>query len=58
MKHFTKKNEYITLLHSDDMTSKVLLKGVEENGKILVMHENGDLRAYLHGEVQIMKAQL
>ena len=40
------------------MTSKVLLKGVEENGKILVMHENGDLRAYLHGEVQIMKAQL
>ena len=53
-----KKNEYITLLHSDDMTSKVLLKGVEENGKILVMHENGDLRAYLHGEVQIMKVPL
>ena len=53
-----KRNEFITLQHSDGKTSIALLKGVEENGKLQVEHENSEVRSYLHGEVQINYVKL
>jgi len=52
-----KKDEYITLQHADGRTSRVIIKGVNEQGKLLVEDKEGLAKAYLHGEVQIKYAE-